>query len=89
MTTCAKIHIFYTSNGVFKTHMHHWGNTMNATQLWEAVCQLLELDMSAVSYKTWVVAAIKPVEINGDHLVLEIASDFNRRNLQSRYGALL
>ena len=69
--------------------MHHWGNTMNATQLWEAVCQLLELDMSAVSYKTWVVAAIKPVEINGDHLVLEIASDFNRRNLQSRYGALL
>lgn len=62
---------------------------MNVQELWNAVCQLLEMDMSPISYKTWVVAPIKPVEVAGDRLVLEIASDFNRRNLQTRYGALL
>ena len=62
---------------------------MNVQELWNAVCQLLEMDMSPISYKTWVVAPIKPVDVVGDRLVLEIASDFNRRNLQTRYGALL
>lgn len=62
---------------------------MNVVQLWNAVCSLLKNDMSDVSFKTWVESAVKPVEVKGNHLVLEIASEFNRKNLQSRYGMLL
>lgn len=62
---------------------------MNVTKLWDEVCVLLKSDMSDVSYNTWVKVAVKPVEVKGDRLILEVVSEFNRKNLQSRYGTLL
>ncbi len=46
-------------------------------------------EMSEVTYATWISAALRPVEITGDHFVIEAATDFYHQFVVPRYSGLI
>ena len=61
---------------------------MDTTQLWDQACALLSADMMKVTYDTWI-KTLKPVALDGDVFVLQAATDFYRKNVVSRYAAMI
>lgn len=57
--------------------------------LWEQAAELLREDMPDVSYKTWIDSSLKPFALADDTLYLEVASDFVRKTILSRYQELI
>ncbi|MCL2811520.1 MAG: chromosomal replication initiator protein DnaA [Clostridia bacterium] len=56
--------------------------------LWDQATALLREDMPDVSYKTWIEPST-PFALEADTLYLEVASDFVRNTIMSRYQALI
>ena len=56
--------------------------------LWNQAAALLREDMPDVSYKTWIEPS-KPFALEEDTLYLEVASDFVRNTIMSRYQELI
>ncbi len=50
--------------------------------------QILHDELTEVSYNTWI-KSIKPLQIQGDTLVLEIPNQFNKNILENRYISIL
>ena len=62
---------------------------MNEQAMWEKTCELLREDMAEVSYTTWIDAPLKPVALKNDVLYLEVATQFIKTQVVSRYAVLI
>lgn len=62
---------------------------MNATELWEKACRLMREEMNEVSYKTWIASSLKPLELEGDCLYVEVVTDYMKQMIVSRYAVLI
>ncbi|HIQ62819.1 MAG: chromosomal replication initiator protein DnaA [Christensenellales bacterium] len=62
---------------------------MNEQAIWEKTCELLREDMAEVSYTTWIDSPLKPVALKNDVLYLEVATQFIKTQVVSRYAVLI
>ena len=60
----------------------------NLKEIWNKVMQLLEEEMTSVSFSTWI-EPIVPVSCNDNCVVLEVPSEFNFGIIKSRYKDLI
>lgn len=61
---------------------------MNCQEIWENACKLLKVEMSEVSYNTWIGDSLKPKWIQGDQFFLEIINGIHR-SMIARYATLI
>ena len=64
------------------------GERIDHQSLWDQAAALLREDMPDVSYKTWIEPST-PFALEDDTLYLEVASDFVRNTIMSRYQDLI
>lgn len=62
---------------------------MDTEALWQSACGMIRPEMGDVSYQTWIVAALKPVGIEGNVFFIEALSDFYRTFVEARYAVLI
>ena len=62
---------------------------LDTAQLWEKTCELLKADMANVTYDTWIKAPLKPIALDGDTFVLQVATFFFKQHLAARYTTLI
>ena len=60
----------------------------NIKELWEAVLNSIKGDVSTAVMKTWI-QTLKPVDFDGDKLVLEASSKFKKDIIEKRFAAAL
>ncbi len=62
---------------------------MDTEALWQSACRLIRPEMVEASYQTWIVAALKPVAIEGNVFFVEALTDFYRTFVEARYAVLI
>lgn len=60
----------------------------NVNKTWQKVMDLLEGEMTSVSFSTWIETLI-PISINNNTIVIEVPSDYNLGLIKSRYYDLI
>lgn len=61
---------------------------MNIMELWHSACRLLKEEMNEISYKTWIETALRPVEIEGDCLYIEVVTGY-MKSMIMKYEMLI
>lgn len=58
-----------------------------AKEIWDKVCELIEVELTEVSYNTWIKNII-PVEVDGNKFKLAVGNEFHKGILEGRYTKL-
>jgi len=61
---------------------------MDVVELWSGACRLLKQEMAEISYKTWIEMALKPLQIQGDCLYLEMVTGY-MKSMITKYEVLI
>lgn len=62
---------------------------MDLQTVWSGACAHLRGEMTEITYNTWISAALKPLDIVGDQLMLEAATEYYHQFVSSRYLPLI
>ena len=60
----------------------------NLDQIWEGVLSLIKVELTEVSYNTWL-KSIEPISLIEDEIVLGAPNDFTKGILEGRYFNLI
>lgn len=61
---------------------------MDINNIWQQALELLEDEMSAVSYETWILA-MRPVDLNNNTFVFEVEDGFVKHTIDKKYANLI
>ena len=49
---------------------------MDKQALWDQACQIMHLEMTEVTFNTWIRSALRPLGVSGDQFFIEAVTDF-------------
>ena len=62
---------------------------MDKQALWDQACQLMHLEMTEVTFNTWIRSALRPLGSSGDQFFIEAVTDFYHQFVVPRYAVLV
>lgn len=62
---------------------------MDKKALWDRACDLLQKEMTTVTFNTWIKTALNPLDIQRDHYFIEAVTDFYHQYVVPRYTVLI
>lgn len=62
---------------------------MDTAQIWNKACNIMREEMTEVTFNTWIVTALKPIDLSDGIFYIETATDFYYRFVEPRYSALI
>lgn len=57
--------------------------------VWDSACQLMKVEMSEVTYSTWIAAALKPLAFHANRYYVEAVTDYYHSFVVPRYSSLI
>ena len=64
-------------------------STLDKQALWDQACQLMHLEMTEVTFNTWIRSALRPLGSSGDQFFIEAVTDFYHQFVVPRYAVLV
>ncbi len=64
-------------------------STMDKQALWDQACQIMHLEMTEVTFNTWIRSALRPLGCSGDQFFIEAVTDFYYKFVVPRYAVLV
>ncbi len=62
---------------------------MDKQALWDQACQIMHLEMTEVTFNTWIRSALRPLGCSGDQFFIEAVTDFYHQFVVPRYAVLV
>jgi chromosomal replication initiator protein len=64
-------------------------STLDKQALWDQACQIMHLEMTEVTFNTWIRSALRPLGVSGDQFFIEAVTDFYHQFVVPRYAVLV
>ena len=62
---------------------------MDKQALWDQACQIMHLEMTEVTFNTWIQSALRPLGVSGEQFFIEAVTDFYHQFVVPRYAVLV
>lgn len=62
---------------------------MDYQTIWQRACQLMQTEMTEVTYSTWIKNALKPLDLSGQNFYVKAETDFYHQFIVPRYSLLI
>ena len=62
---------------------------MDKQALWDQACQIMHLEMTEVTFNTWIRSALRPLGSSGDQFFIEAVTEFYYQFVVPRYSVLV
>ena len=62
---------------------------MDKQALWDQACQIMHLEMTEVTFNTWIRSALRPLGSSGEQFFIEAVTDFYHQFVVPRYAVLV
>ena len=62
---------------------------MDKQALWDQACQIMHLEMTEVTFNTWIRSALRPLGVSGEQFFIEAVTDFYHQFVVPRYAVLV
>ena len=62
---------------------------MDKQAIWDQACQIMHLEMTEVTFNTWIKSALRPLGYSGDQFFIEAVTDFYFKFVVPRYQVLI
>lgn len=57
--------------------------------LWDQACEIMRAEMTNITFNTWIKAALRPLDMQGEEFFIEAVTDFYHQYVVPRYAVLI
>ena len=62
---------------------------MDQFMLWDQACEIMRAEMTNITFNTWIKAALRPLDMQGEEFFIEAVTDFYHQYVVPRYSVLI